>query len=489
MAIKIQGDTIITDSKTITGLSEPLAINLGGTGATTISQAVENLGIFGSGLFTIGTAGEIGFGLGMYNDILPSGFSALPGTSFPSSHEYGNYQYSDGSICCWIPKCYMRIGHVDNPTYSKYLENSVHIVGTETFANENAARNAGYAMFRAFYDGGSEKAGFFIDKYANSINPADVNESGSFKNGKPISLTTSTNFTRSNGMTGCTGILADSVVLSRRRGSGWHCASIFQYTVLAFLSLAHGQAATSSTHCAWFDPNPTQVTNFPKGCNNNSLRDWDDSTVLYVSADDPGASAKPLTGSANFPAKVSHNGQLSGVMDLNGTMWETALGITNPGSSATASGTISSQNAYVLKRSVALHDLTNGWNGATDAWGETVHIETLYDLQTNLFRWTTENSWHYFGNGTNQVFSENFDPADIDYIRTMSGIALAAGYSGSGTNLFGRDGNYRFNRENLFPIVGGNWFRGSLAGVFTRGWNNWRSSDSANPGFRAGAAF
>lgn len=37
----------------------------------------------------------------------------------------------------------------------------------------------------------------------------------------------------------------------------------------------------------------------------------------------------------------------------------------------------------------------------------------------------------------------------------------------------------------LFPIASGNWNNGSKAGVFHRNWNNNRSNDNNNVGFRA----
>lgn len=37
----------------------------------------------------------------------------------------------------------------------------------------------------------------------------------------------------------------------------------------------------------------------------------------------------------------------------------------------------------------------------------------------------------------------------------------------------------------LFPIAAGNWNNGANAGVFYRNWNNHRSNDNNNVGFRA----
>ena len=49
----------------------------------------------------IGVAGQVGFGLGVDREVLPSGFIGLSGTNVKSSPDYGNSQYmSDGSIMC-----------------------------------------------------------------------------------------------------------------------------------------------------------------------------------------------------------------------------------------------------------------------------------------------------------------------------------------------------------------------------------------------------
>lgn len=430
----------------------------------------------------IGTAGAQGFGVGVYNGTLPSGFSAMTGTTDPVSDNYGNYQYSDGSVMCFVPRFYYRIGSASSPRYATYGANAVDIVGIETFADEAAANAAGYAMHRAFIDGGSVKSGFFIDKYLCS--PNGTTSGKSVKNGVPISLTTTTTYTRSATMTGCTGILADAVILSRARGAGFNTASIFMYSALALLSLAHGQAATAATYCAWHDAAGT--TNFPKGCNNGSLADHLDATVTFTTAGDSGSSAKPLTGSASNLAKTTHNGQNCGVADLNGAMYQVMLGLTDFGTSATDTTAHANGNVYLLKTSVALSSLTAGWDGATDAWGNTTSLATKYDAVTGLLPWGATTGWLYMGNGTNRVL----DPATsgAGYQRTSCGIpqdtnAISAG----GTNLYGNDGQYQYNRANLFPIASGNWVRAANAGLFYRGWNSDRSNGNLDFGFRASA--
>lgn len=427
-----------------------------------------------------GTQGGQGFGVGVYPSALPSGFSNMTGNTDPANANYGNYQYSDGSVMVFVPKFFYRIGHTSSPRYATYGLNAVDIVGVETFANEAAANAAGYALHRAFIDGGTEKSGFFIDKYLASKN--GTTSCKSVANGDPISLTADTSFNPSNGMTGCTGILADAVVLARSRGAGtFNVASVFMYSALALLSLAHAQASTSTTHCAWYNA----THNFPKGCN-TALKDTNDASVTFTSAGNSGYANKPLTGSGNPFAKTTHNGQSCGVADLNGAMYQVMLGITNVGTSATDAAQVANGNAYVLKRSVLLSSLTGGWNGANDAWGDAANLASKYDLVSGLFPWGSATGWTYFGNGANQVFSGA--ASGVSYSRTACGVQdTVNGASASGTNQFGADGCYQHNRANLFPAGAGNWSGAAETGVFYRDWNFYRSDGNAGVGFRAAA--
>lgn len=420
----------------------------------------------------------------------PAGFDLLPGTHILGSIEFGNYRYKDGSICVYGPVGYYRWGHVDNPTYATYGANSLHIVGSETFANETEANAAGYALHREFKDGGLTLRGKWWDKY--KLSPNAAGDGGiSVANGVPISLTTTTGYTKSADLTGYTGILADAVGLCRARGAGWSCMALWDYSWLAMISIAHGQAVTSSTHCAWYDA--TGTTSYPKGCNNNALGDTDDGSILYITAGDAANANKPLTGSANSPAKVAHNGQACGVMDLNGGMWEASLGVTAPGASATASGQIASGDAYILKESVALADLLSGWTqggvsgDANNAWGDATHLATLYDAKTAFFPWGATTNWYRFGNGANQVFSG--DLSGDDYLRACCGIGLETGMSAGGSNLFGTDGCYRYNRDNLFPLSCALWSDTSFAGVSARHWYPWRGGSGSGTSARASRAF
>lgn len=436
----------------------------------------------------IGAQGGQGFGVGRCTNgslLVALGLAAMPGTSDPAHDNYGNYQHVNGGVVCYVPKHFVRVGHASSPRYAAYGANALDVVGIETFSSEAAANAAGYYMPRAFFNDGAELSGFFIDKFLASKDGAS--SCRSVFGGVPISLTSSGSYTNSYSMSGCAGILADAVVLSRARGAGWHCASVFQYSALAELSRAHGQAATAATYCAWFAPGAT--TNFPKGCNSGALSDVDDVTVTYSSAGDAGSASKPKCGAVTNFARTTHNGQLCGVADLNGSMYQALIGVTQYGESGTGTAQIPGgadfQKGYVLKRSADIAALTAGWNGATDAWGDASNLANKYDLVSDLFPWTTA-AGTYFGNAGNQVFDGA--TSGTGYQRTACGIPKNAdATSASGTSQFGKDYNYADNRRNLFVLSAGDWLGAAGAGVFCRGWGSSRSAVSNYCGFRAAA--
>ena len=433
----------------------------------------------------IGTQGGQGFGVGEHIGTLPSGFSAMTGTSDKASANYGNYQYSDGSIMAFVPRFYYRIGNAASPRYATYGANAIDIVGIDTYATEAAANAAGYAMHRAFKDGGTDKSGFFIDKYLASKN--GTTSCKSVQNGVPISLTTNTAYTRSQGMTTaegtCSGINSDAVLLARSRGIGtFNVASVFMYSALAMLALAHAQASSNTTYCAWYNA----TNNFPKGCNNSALADTNDTGVTFTSAGDSGSSAKPKTGSGSPFAKTTHNGQACGVADLNGGIVQVMLGITNAGANATDTTQKTNGNAYVLKTSIALSSLTYDWNGTNDAWGDDTNLANKYDLETDLFPWGATTGWTKFGSGSNQVFSGA--TSGISWKRTACGIQNAtSGADATGTNQFGNDACFQYNCANLVALSASSSYGAADAGVFYRYWGSSKTSGNTTFGFRAGA--
>lgn len=285
----------------------------------------------------IGVPGQIGFGVGICPPAnLPPGMVGMPGYDQLGSDNYGNYIYKEGSVMIWVPRFYYRIGHASNPTYATYGVNSIDIKGIDTYPTTALANAAGYALHRAFIDGGVEKLGFFRDKYmCSKVANGTGFTAASIKNGLPLSSAAA-----HNPFADCTGganYYYSAIDLAHRRdgvdgavnaSSIFFCSSQFMRSAIAMLSMAHGQAATSTANCAWYHA----TYNYPKGCNNNALSDTDDTTVKWES---DGYSNCGKTGSAGYGggagnvfAKSTHNGQNCGSADDNGLMYEISIGLT-----------------------------------------------------------------------------------------------------------------------------------------------------------------
>ena len=446
-------------------------------------------GAFGSKTATTSSAptaseqGELGFSVAPTTEAFAVlGLAAMTGTTTVGHDNYGNYQHTNGSIVCWMPRMWYRIGHASSPRYATYGAIAIDMLPASSYANEAAANADGYVLHRAFIDGGATKTGFFIDKYVNSKSGSNA---VSVKNGVPISLTTNTSFTNSNGMiSGCTGILADAVYLARARGAGWNVTSPFMRGWLALCSIAQAEAATNTTNCAWYDAGGTM--NFPKGCNSGGLADTNDSTVTFTSAGDSGSSAKPKAGSGSNFAKTTHNGSNNGVADVNGSMFQVDLGLTSPGANATDTAQITSDLIYVLRQSSFLKDLTGGFGGSTDAWGTSGNLSGRYDAVTSPIPTGSSAGVVYWGNGTNAVLSN----ATSGVARDLCGFFFKDSnsvQSNGGSNLFGNDYFYKYNRANMFVLSCGYWGYTSAAGLFSRALSYYRSDVSSAVGFRSSA--
>lgn len=492
------------------------------------------------GMADIGSPGGAGFGVAPCH-LTPSGFTPMPGFDDPASENYGNYTFTDGSVMVWVPAFYYRIGHAANPTFSAHGLDSVDVKPVSAFESQAAANTQGYALHRAFIDGGAVQPGFFFDKYMVSNNSGIAS---SIRNGNAISFHAGHN--PASGLNGApANIYASAITAAKTRGAAFHCASIYQYAALALLSLAHGQAATSATWCAWYDA--AGNTNFPKGCNNNALRDTNDASVLYVS---DGYSNCGKTGSGTPFAKTTHNGQASGVTDLNGLMHEVAIGITCIAASRTITGatqanpvaitsaahgyttgdeimiisvggmtqindriftiTVVDANTFTLngvdgtaftaytsggsatrgvfhgaKQSTAMRNFTSGNTLATDHWGATGVAAMMEPLGFSPLRtdWPNNGVSRRVGDGSNQVLDAATSGAG--WRRTAKGLPRVAAMGSSGTNRFGQDFCYQYIRNELALLVSATWASGSTAGVWARNWVNARGDSGWTVGCRA----
>ena len=486
----------------------------------------------------IGTPGIQGFGVGIC-PALPAGYAPMVGATDSASDNYGNYQYSDGSVMVWVPRFYYRIGSPASPLYGAYGANAIDIVGDSAFKSEADANSAGYALHRAFFDGGVQ-LGFFVDKYQCSNNGGIAS---SIRYGAPLSTGAAHNPILD--LAGVpTNTHGNTIAAAKTRGTAFHPCSIFIYGALALLSMAHGQAATASTWCAWYDA--TGVSNFPKGNNNSALRDSNDASVLYVS---DGYSNCGQTGSAVPFAKTTHNGQPCGIADLNGNVYEMALGMqcvatskavtaitqANPavctavahgfatgdvilivsGAGMTAlndriytitvltadtfslngvdasalpaytgSATATQGTFYAAKTAARMRDFTAGATLTSDHWGA-VGAAANFQAITPPFRTDYPNNGvaQRFGNAGAQVLSSAI--SGNDWVITSAGLPQVGGVSPAGSNQFGADYFYQNIRNELCLIAGGSWSPGSNAGVWAVLWSNARTNSGDNVGFRA----
>lgn len=494
---------------------------------------------------TIGTPGAAGFGVG----IAPAqahalGYTPLPGATEPLSANYGNYQYADGSIMVWVPAFRVRLASPDSPRYALYGANCVDVLPVTAHASEAAANAEGYYLHRAFIHAGALQPGFFYDKYKPSNN---AGLASSLPLGIPLVSGPQAGQVGFASLAGApANNLSGTIAAARTRGGQFFPATVFMRDAIAVLATAHAQAATSTAHCAWYDP--SGVRSFPLGCNNGGLKDVNDSTLTFASAGSSAQPNMPLTGSASVLAKTTHNGQACGIADVNGTVWDANPGVTTIASiktitaatktnpvtltvaghgmttgvvasvhsvagmtqindrmytitvldadtvsldgvdgtafgEYTSGGDLRAAKWYALKPDVDMTSVTSGNTQATDLWGAT-GVAALYDEIIPAFRTDYPNNVaaQRFGNGANQVFG--WDTPD-ERLLSMCGLPSAGGTSTAGVALFGQDYFYQYTVDQLFVLSGGYWFDGVNAGVRARILYYARTSSSYGVGFVA----
>jgi hypothetical protein len=270
----------------------------------------------------------------------------------------------------------------------------------------------------------------------------------------------------------------------RSRGVDFHPVPIWVYSQLAYLSLAHAQAliggsgnpiAGATSNAAWMDVLPYA----PKGNNNNNCTDVNQSALRFdrtdvagnVNSGRAGENNRAFTGAAWIGSvatpsveRTTHNGQLSGVVDLNGNHWECAPGLTNTGGN--------NAGYRVVADSVNWGSISS--NGTADGGimnASTAKISLIADVSDNGVWWTDANAYIYMIpaiGGTYHPIS-SWSGETTRQVMTECLLPRAAGTNTGqvSTNHFGGDGLFRRHSSDLLPIVGGNWANGGTSGVFT----------------------
>ncbi len=409
----------------------------------------------------IGIPGQQGFGVGIAPS-LPANMAKLYGTEDPASDNYGNYQYSDGSIMCYIPAFYYKYGTGANGL----ALNVVDIKSFYSFVDVATANAAGYALHRAFYNGGTNRPGFFVDKYLVSKNGSVAS---SLKNG--IVLTSAIRGGLADSQFSAVGqanAFYGAVGVAKTRGAAFHPKTMFQNAALALLANAHGSASTGTTYNAWYDA--AGVKNFPKGNNNNALGDAQDVSIAYVWDGNATYAGCGKTGSANFFSKTTHNGQNCGVADLNGLVWEILpFGLTSNGASY-----------FLLNTSVDVANVTSGNTLATDAWGATGLAAMYTNIGATYDVFTASNTNKVFGSAAQVLSAATSGTA---WAMAGAGVPLVSGIGGS--NQFGSDYMYDARPNEMCPLAGGPWSGSSNAGVWALACNLVRGGLSDSCGLRA----
>lgn len=113
--LTVSGDATVDQSVATTSSPVFSALKLtagAGQGKMLVSDADGNLTFvtINNGIGKIGTPGGPGFGVGICPEAnLPAGMTPMDGCYQLGHDNYGNYQFADGSIMVYIPKCYYRL--------------------------------------------------------------------------------------------------------------------------------------------------------------------------------------------------------------------------------------------------------------------------------------------------------------------------------------------------------------------------------------------
>ena len=472
--------------------------------------------------YSIGLAGLMGFGVGCcLPELLPSDMALLPGTEDRFSANYGTYIHvPSASIQCFIPAHFVDVQAPGN-TNAPFFGSKV-VIGSSQTGNG--------VLARPFRDGGSSLAGVFIDKYQGSNCLPDGSGLPNHTNGPggtpltggifasrplhwPVSPTTKDNggtdfnspfslcnSTALNGAATTPGNnLGGAWALCQTRGTDFLPCPIWTYTQIGYLALAHAQAlldgsgapiSGATTNAAWMDVAPYA----PKG-NNSGGADFNKTSLQFARTDLTGHNGsgwagqdtRAFTGAARISGAAAvehttHNGQLSGIADVNGNQWGIAPGLTSVTSAMSAAG------YRMLPDSIAWSTIASNANIRSVAGLIELAAETAPGDDDGIWH-TDVNAYAYLQADAGGTFHEDLANASATLkAMTECGIPRANGTNATtqvSTNIYGGDGFYRSLTADCLPVVGGNWTSQAIAGVFIRVFNTDPTSTIISIGARA----
>lgn len=245
------------------------------------------------------------------------------------------------------------------------------------------------------------------------------------------------------------------------KGPGWHLMTHAEWAAIAL----------------WCRKNNLM----PKG-NNNYGKDTSESTYIAIpnpNHQDEGRTSRVLTGTG--PVTWSHNGELNGIWDLNGNVWEWCGGYRTLGgeihilpNNNAADPNNSQASGSTLWRAI-LEDgsLTDPGDDGTLKWDYVGSTITLCKTITNQADASRSTEFKNLGKA-----------AEVSAVpEILKALALYPADNGD----HGGDYFYMNNGAGLERLTsrGGYWFNGASAGVFALNGNSFRSDSRANIGFRS----
>ena len=402
----------------------------------------------------IGIVGRQGFGVSFpdatEDELATIGMTPMNGTYDKTSDNYGNFMSNNGGVFVYIPHYYVRYGEQTEADYDVYGANVLGVKSHDAYNSETEANADGYFSPRAFYDGSDSvnQQGFFMQKYEPWARTIDgvIYPYGDGSARGMVNI-----------------IPPDMMTRARNLGSDYFVTSYFMHQAMDTITLLQGQHSTGTANCAWWKS---------RGGANYPNSGW----------------------STTNPQLYSHNGQKNGVMGVSNFTWEFCLGVTTSGTSATQGQTVVTNNKiYLLKPTVKIKDLTNGFGGPADAWGTTTNLLENYDEfdTTDHFVLTSSRTW-YWGNGNNQMYISPVKNGVLDAKARDSFMLIPnseQSVSSSANTMMGACLSYTNPcTQNLALYVHGeNIYTAGGQNVFSRTFLRWRTDSNTNDSFRCGA--
>ena len=446
--------------------------------------------------YTIGLPGLRGFGVGCCPpELLPGDMAVMAGTYDRFSPHYGNYVHvPSASIVCFLP--------------SHQIDLQAPGSGNDAFLTRviiSSTQSGNSVLAKTFRNGGGSLAGVFVDKYQgsnvrpdgsgrpNSTDglPGTLPSTGGIFASRPLhwpvsavaaSTTLRSPFSLCNStvLNGAATTPADNYggawALCKSRGVDWYPAPIWTRIHLGYLALAHAQALLNTSgvpvtnaiaNAAWMDTAPYA----PKG-NNNAGSDVNKTSLVFSRTDVGGANvvsgfagvaSRAFTGAARIGTlsateQTTHNGQLCGIVDVNGNQWDVSPGLTNNTATDAGYKAFSDLDDYTTVSS------NTGITGAANV------ISLAVNAADDGVWWTAANAFTYLVPDVGGTYHPSSTWAANATRKAMAefGLPREAGTSPTqtSTNIFGGDGLFRNHVNNLLPLCGGDWDGGALAGSF-----------------------